>query len=97
MFARKVVLANGIDGSGRWDVPEIIRSQVAPHLYAHTHDPINFDTLAGKRIGILGAGASAFDNAIVALESGASEAHLFFRREQYPILIHFGGDYLPAI
>jgi FAD-dependent urate hydroxylase len=84
LLARKVVLATGIDGSGQWDVPAIIRNQVSPHLYAHTHDPIDFEALQGKRIGILGAGASAFDNAITALEVGAQEAHLFFRRAQLP-------------
>ena len=37
--------------------------------------------LRGKRVAVLGAGASAFDNAAVALEHGAREVRLFFRRK----------------
>ena len=83
LFARKVVLATGIDGSGRWEVPEVIRN-LPPELFHHTRDDIDFAALRGKRLGVLGAGASAFDNASVALETGAAEVHLFFRRKRLP-------------
>lgn len=83
LYARKVVLATGIDGSGSWQKPEMVRALPA-HRCAHTRDPIDFAALKGKRIGILGAGASAFDNAIVALEYGAASVDLFFRRAQLP-------------
>ncbi|HSP77192.1 MAG TPA: NAD(P)/FAD-dependent oxidoreductase [Myxococcaceae bacterium] len=83
LLARKVVLATGIDGSGRWEVPELAR--VLPReLYHHTRDEIDFEALRGRSVGVLGAGASAFDNASVALETGASEVHLFFRRQKLP-------------
>jgi cation diffusion facilitator CzcD-associated flavoprotein CzcO len=49
-------------------------------LRAHAADPIDFERLRGKIVAVLGAGASAFDNAAVALESGAAEVHLFCRR-----------------
>lgn len=84
LLARKVVLATGIDGSGRWAVPDIVRENLSPSLYAHTRDDIDFEALKGKKIGVLGAGASAFDNASVAMETGAAEVHLFFRREELP-------------
>ena len=80
LFARRVVLATGIDGSGYWDVPGLIRDALPARLYAHTRDDIDFAALAGKRIAVLGAGASAFDNAATALEHGARELHLCFRR-----------------
>jgi cation diffusion facilitator CzcD-associated flavoprotein CzcO len=83
LYARKVVLATGIDGSGHWQVPEIVRG-LPEHLYAHTRDDIDFEALRGKRIGVLGAGASAFDNASVALETGAAEVRLFYRRDRLP-------------
>jgi cation diffusion facilitator CzcD-associated flavoprotein CzcO len=84
-LARKVVLATGIDGSGRWDVPTKISSGLSKDLhYAHTRDEIDFEKLKGKSIAVLGAGASAFDNASVALENGAKEIHLFYRREDLP-------------
>lgn len=80
-WAHKVVLATGIEGSGRWQVPSRIEAAVPSHLRAHTHQEIDFAALAGKSIGILGAGACAFDNAAVALEQGANRVDQFFRRE----------------
>jgi cation diffusion facilitator CzcD-associated flavoprotein CzcO len=53
-------------------------------LYAHTSEAIDFEALKGKRIGILGGGASAFDNANWALEQGVGEVHVFMRRKQMP-------------
>jgi cation diffusion facilitator CzcD-associated flavoprotein CzcO len=79
-FARRVVLATGIEGSGHWHVPRFISDALPPQLYAHTRDDIDFAALRGKRVAVLGAGASAFDNAAVALEHGASEVRLCFRR-----------------
>ncbi len=81
-WARRVVLATGIEGSGAWHVPEFIREALPPQRYAHTHDDIDFTALAGKRVGVLGAGASAFDNASVALEHRAAAVHLFSRRDE---------------
>jgi len=81
VYARKVVLATGIDGSGRWEIPAMISAALPKSLYAHTREDIDFAALAGKRIGILGAGASAFDNASVALEREAARVDLFFRRK----------------
>jgi len=78
--ARRVVLATGIDGSGAWEVPAMIRDGLPPHLYAHTRQAIDFAALAGKRVAVLGAGASAFDNAATALDHGAREVRLCFRR-----------------
>ena len=80
--ARRVVLATGIDGSGEWRVPRSIKEALPARLYAHTRDAIDFEALRGQRIAVLGAGASAFDNASCALELGAREVHLFFRRPQ---------------
>jgi cation diffusion facilitator CzcD-associated flavoprotein CzcO len=82
LFARRVVLATGIDGSGQWRVPRQVSEGLPPHLYAHTRDDIDFAALRGKRVAVLGAGASGFDNAATALESGAAEVHLLFRRPQ---------------
>lgn len=81
LLARRVVLATGIDGSGAWDVPAMITTSIPRHLWAHTREDIDFEKLAGKRVAVLGAGASAFDNASVALERGAAAVHLYFRRK----------------
>lgn len=84
LYPSKIVLATGIDGSGRWDIPSMIRNSLPPEAYAHTRHDIDFEKLRGKRIAVLGAGASAFDNASVALEGGASEVHLCYRRKSLP-------------
>ena len=76
------MLSTGIDGSGAWDVPAMIRETLPRARWAHTRDDIDFDALRGRRVGVLGAGASAFDNAAVALEHGAAEVHLYFRRKR---------------
>jgi cation diffusion facilitator CzcD-associated flavoprotein CzcO len=84
IYARKVVLAGGRDGSGaphRPAFPSLPReSRAGGSCVFHSSDSIDFARLKGGRIGVLGASASAFDNAAVALESGAAEAHLFVRR-----------------
>lgn len=85
LHARKVVLATGQDGTGHWWMPEFADRLPAP-FRAHTADPIPFPALRGKVVAVLGAGASAFDNAASALEAGAAEVHLFCRRAE-PMVI----------
>lgn len=70
ILARKVVLATGIETPGRWWMPDFLEALPA-HLRAHTADAIDFRALAGRHVAVLGAGASAFDNAATALEHGA--------------------------
>ncbi len=82
--ARAVVLATGFEGAGGWQVPEFVRSSLPPDRYDHACGDIDFGALAGRRVGVLGHGASAFDNAIVALEAGAASVDLCFRRGRLP-------------
>lgn len=84
LLARKVVLATGIQGGGEWYMPSFITSALPKHRYAHTSGPVDFTPFIGKRIGILGGGASAFDNAQYALGLGVAEAHVFVRRPEMP-------------
>lgn len=79
--ARKVVLATGQEGVGGWWMPPHIEALPRP-FRAHTNEMIDFAALRGKVVAVLGAGASAFDNAAVALEQGAAEVHLFCRRAE---------------
>lgn len=78
--ARKVVLATGFNGNGGAYVPPVLSENLPASLYAHTESAINFAALRGKVVGVLGAAASAFDAAGVALEHGAAAVHLFARR-----------------
>lgn len=84
VIARKVVLATGIQGGGEWHTPAMIRDALPRALYAHTSEPIDYAAMAGKRIGILGGGASAFDNANFALTQGVGAAEVFIRRKVLP-------------
>lgn len=85
MHARKVVLATGQDGFGEWWMPDFV--QALPRtLRSHAAEEIDFAALRGKVVAVLGAGASAFDNAATALEAGAKEVHLFCRRAE-PMVI----------
>lgn len=84
LLARKVVLATGIQGGGEWHMPSFITAALPKHLYAHTSGPIDYTPYIGKKIGILGGGASAFDNAQFALGLGIAQAHVFMRRGEMP-------------
>jgi OHCU decarboxylase len=84
LFARKVILATGIQGGGEWHTPDFIKNALPASRYAHTSEPIDFEALKGKRIGILGGGASAFDNAQHALRLGVGSVDVFIRREELP-------------
>ena len=61
-YARKLVLATGQDGAGQWWMPPFVAA-LPQQFRAHTADAIDFAALRGKRVAVLGAGASAFDNA----------------------------------
>ena len=80
VYARQVVLATGIEGAGAWYVPPDLTDGLPRDRWAHAAEPIDFARLRGRRVGILGAAASAFDNAAAALEAGAGAVHVFSRR-----------------
>ncbi|MDP1834996.1 MAG: NAD(P)/FAD-dependent oxidoreductase [Chlamydiales bacterium] len=88
-LARKVVLATGRMGFGGAEMPKWLVN-VPKTLYAHTVEDINFSSLAGKRVAVLGAGASAMDAAAVALEHGAESVHLLLRAASIPNVSGFG-------
>ncbi|MEO3470602.1 NAD(P)/FAD-dependent oxidoreductase [Roseomonas sp. CAU 1739] len=81
MLARKVVLATGQEGVGGPWMPDFVTA-LPKALRAHAWEEIDFTRLRGKVVAVLGAGASAFDNAATALEAGAAEVHLFCRRAE---------------
>ncbi len=83
-FARRVVLATGRGGAGGDHVPDLVGRDLWPDLAAHTNETIDFDALRGKSIGVLGGGASAWDNAATALERGARRVDMYVRRPHLP-------------
>ena len=86
-WTRKLVLALGRDGSGapRWPAfPSLRRDDpLAAGRVFHSADALDFERWRGRRVAVLGAGASAFDNAACALEAGA-RVDLFARRPFLP-------------
>lgn len=83
LSAHHVVLATGIEGAGGRSIPSLLHDLPADRV-RHTHDDIDFAALAGLRIGILGAGTGAFDNAATALEHGAALVDVHMRRAAMP-------------
>lgn len=79
VYARKIVLATGLQGSGEWVIPDHIKKNIPRELYNQTSDPINFSSFAGKKVGILGGGPCAFDNAYLCSQY-AEEVHMFFKK-----------------
>ncbi|MCQ4158943.1 NAD(P)/FAD-dependent oxidoreductase [Roseomonas sp. GC11] len=82
-LARRMVLATGMDGSGAWQVPHPFGA-LPPGRVLHTAQAIDFAALAGRRLIVVGAGASAFDNLATALEAGAASATMLVRRPRMP-------------
>lgn len=85
VLARKIVLATGQEGAGLWWMPPEVAA-LPDNLRAHAADAIDFAALRDKSVAVLGAGASAFDNAAVALEAGARRVTLFSRREKVQVI-----------
>jgi cation diffusion facilitator CzcD-associated flavoprotein CzcO len=81
-YARKIVLACGREGSGARRMPAY--AAAAPTRLFHSSDPIDFEAFRGGRMAVLGASASAVDNAATALEAGVPDVTLFVRRPYLP-------------
>ncbi len=88
LWTRKLVLAGGRDGAGALRLPhfpglERARPEECTRV-RHSTDGIEPAEFSGLRVGVLGAGASAFDCAATALEGGAAEVTMFVRRPHLP-------------
>ena len=80
---RHLVVATGRSGLGGGVVPDFLE-KVDRRFWAHSADTIDFAALGGKRVIVIGAGASAMDNAATALEAGASGVDMLIRRKRMP-------------
>lgn len=89
-LAHRVIVATGIDGLGVPSLPDVAATLPA-HRRAHSSDLIDMAALVGKRVAVVGAGASAMDNAAAALEAGAASVDLFIRRADIPRVDKFTG------
>ncbi len=83
--ARRVIVCTGYGGWGGARLPAVLQD-LPKKLYAHSSESIDFRALEGLRVGILGVGASAIDNASTALEHGAASVDFYVRRRSVPTL-----------
>lgn len=90
ILTRHLVLATGRDGLGGPWVPPIAHG-IDRKFWAHSADDIDFAALKGLRVGVIGAGASAMDNAATALEHGVASLDLIVRRKDLPRINKFTG------
>lgn len=81
---RKILLATGVSGTGGPNIPDVVAG-LSPSVFAHTADDIDFTALAGRRVAVLGAAASAFDAAATALEASAASVAVYSRRPELVI------------
>ncbi|EPX85226.1 NAD(P)-binding domain-containing protein [Salipiger mucosus] len=90
VLARRVVLASGLDALGAPRLPEVARGLPEGRVF-HSADCFDPATLRGKRVVVVGAGASAMDNAATALEAGCARLDLLVRRPAIPTVDKFTG------
>ena len=85
ILTRKLVFATGRDGTGERNIPDFVE-KLPQRFWAHSADDIDFPALKGKRVAVVGVGASAVDNAAEALEHGAAEVRHLIRRKEMPTI-----------
>ena len=81
--AKTVVMATGAAGGGGYTLAPVLRGLPAGRAL-HANDTFDPACFAGQRVGVLGAGAAAFDVAITALQAGATSAEVACRRAELP-------------
>lgn len=89
VLARRVVLATGRAGAGGLELPGFVDPALFPDLAGHASAAIDFTALRGKRVALIGGGASSWDNAATALELGAARADMYVRRPVLPQINKF--------
>jgi cation diffusion facilitator CzcD-associated flavoprotein CzcO len=82
-YCRHLVLATGRSGLGGGATPAFL-DNINRKYWSHSADPIDFSILKDKRVVVIGAGASAMDNAATALEAGAAQVDMLIRRKEMP-------------
>lgn len=96
VYARKVVLATGRKGFGGLEIPEVLK-KLPKEYYAHTGEMYDFSQLQGKKVAVIGSGASAFDAAAVSLENLAAKVDLLLRKPKIPAVNKFAEFGHPGI
>ena len=95
MLAQKVVFATGRSGFGGLRIPDYLQ-KIPKKCYAHTSEEIDFCSLKGKNLIVIGTGASAFDASATALEAGAATVTMLSRRPMIPYVNKFASATYPG-
>ena len=82
VLARKVILATGLEGIGHWNIPPVVRDRLRPSSWTLCSDDVDSLAWRGRRVAVLGAGATAWDRAADLLELGAARVTLYMRRRE---------------
>lgn len=90
IVARQVVLATGMDALGGPTLPPELAG-IPQDFCASCYDHIDFTEFPGKRIAVVGAASTGFDNAAAALEAGAAAVDLYCRQPELRAVNHMKG------
>ncbi|MFQ3354675.1 MAG: cation diffusion facilitator CzcD-associated flavoprotein CzcO [Paracoccaceae bacterium] len=85
VYARHLVLATGREGLAQKRIPKVFMDSSFSKMIKHSSEDVDYTSLAGKSVAVIGLGASAFDNAAAAAESGATVT-LIGRAPSVPLL-----------
>lgn len=92
VHTKKVILATGRDSFGGISIPLPFKDLPKTFWY-HTSERINSALFRDKKICVLGSGASGFDIAATAIESGSYHVDMLSRREEVKtanyLFLHF--------
>jgi 2-isopropylmalate synthase len=80
LHARKVCLATGMAGAGRWAPPADLAAGLPRSSYYCCWESIPWHDLTSRDVAVIGAGASGFDNAACALEAGCRSVTIYGSR-----------------
>jgi FAD-dependent urate hydroxylase len=94
-LARRIILATGRAAFGGTRLPGAYAG-LPSSVMAHTEEIIDFGSLSGKKVLVIGGAASAVDSAATALEAGANEVHLLMRAPTMPRLNKFKSTTYPG-
>lgn len=84
IYARRVVMTTGPLSMGGSVIPDVVSGKLPKSAWASVYEDRDFREFRGKRVVVVGAGASAFDNAGTLLELGAARVDLLMRRPKIP-------------